>query len=129
MHWAKCAGLSLHDGARSAAPRYVRQAEEILTAEARDAPLIGDVAARVGVSARTLSEGFRRFRGVSPRAFLAAQRLDGLRADIRGAPPERTLTQIATDWGYVNLGALAGKYRERFGELPSQTRAAVRHFH
>lgn len=123
MNWASCAGVSLRDGARSAAPRYVRQAEEIMAAEARDAPLIGDVALRVGVSARTLSEGFRRFRGISPRDFLAAQRLDGLRADLMNSSLDRTVTQIANDWGYVNLGALAGIYRARFGELPSQTRS------
>ena len=126
MNWAKCAGIPLRDGARSAAPRYVRQAEEILSAEAREAPLIGDVAVRVGVSARTLSEGFRRFRGLSPRDFLAARRLEGLRADLRAAPPDRTVTEIANDWGYVNLGALAGVYRNRFGELPSHTREMAR---
>lgn len=129
LQWAKCAGISLRDGARSAAPRYVRQAEEILSAEAREAPLIGDVALRVGVSARTLSEGFRRFRGLSPRDFLAARRLEGLRSDLSAAPPDRTVTQIANDWGYVNLGALAGVYRSRFGELPSHTREMARNRH
>ncbi|WP_424929427.1 AraC family transcriptional regulator [Amaricoccus tamworthensis] len=129
VHWAKCAGISLQDGARSAAPRYVRQAEEILSAEAREAPRIGDVAMRVGVSARTLSEGFRRFRGLTPREFLAARRLEGLRTELREAPPHRTVSQIANDWGYVNLGALAAVYRNRFGELPSHTRERARHLH
>ncbi|MCI5111758.1 MAG: helix-turn-helix domain-containing protein [Marivita sp.] len=107
----------------------MRQAEEILAAEAREAPLIGDVARRVGVSARTLSEGFRRFRGLSPRDFLAARRLEGLRADLQNASPDRTVTQIAHDWGYANPGALAGVYCARFGELPSQTRRTARNFH
>jgi AraC-like DNA-binding protein len=126
MEWARGAGLSLQQGARCAAPRYVRQAEEILTAEARDAPTIGDVARRLGVSARTLSEGFRQFRGLTPRAFLAARRLEGLRADLQTAPPEHTVAVLAAGWGFVNLGALAGAYRDRFAELPSQTRARAR---
>lgn len=129
VQWAGCAGLSLRDGARCAAPRYVRRAEEILEAEARDAPTIGDVAARVGVSARTLSDGFRRFRGTTPRAFLAARRLEGLHADLQDAPPDHTVARIAADWGYVNLGALAGQYRDRFGELPSHTRKRARRAH
>ncbi|WP_417267468.1 helix-turn-helix transcriptional regulator [Celeribacter baekdonensis] len=129
MQWAKGAGLSLAHGARTAAPRYVRQAEEVLTAQARDAPTIGDVAHQVGVSARTLSEGFRRFRGVTPRAFLAARRLEGLRADLESAGPERTVADIANAWGYVNLGALAGVYRDQFGELPSHTRMRARRAH
>ena len=120
--WAAAAGLRLEDGARHAAPGYVRRAEEIMAAEAREAPTIGEVAMRVGVSARTLSGGFRQFRGLSPRDFLAARRLEGLHHDLKTQPPERTVTEIASDWGYSNFGALAGRYRDRFGELPSQTR-------
>ncbi|MCR9089572.1 MAG: AraC family transcriptional regulator [Rhodobacteraceae bacterium] len=123
QHWAAGAGVSLERGARAAAPHYVRRAEEIMSAEAREAPTIGQVAQRVGVSARTLSEGFRRFRGITPRSFLAARRLDGLKADLETAPSERSISGIAADWGYVNAGALAGAYRRRFGELPSHTRS------
>lgn len=122
-HWAIGAGVQLEPGAGQAAPRYVRQAEEILEAEARNAPLIGDVAQRLGVTARTLSGAFQRYRGVSPRAFLAARRLDGLRKDLLSQSGGRTVTQIAADWGYTNLGAMAGQYQKRFGELPSATRA------
>jgi len=121
--WAAVAGVRLDHGARAAAPFYVRRAEEIMEAEAHDAPSIGEVAQRVGVSARTLSKGFRRFRGITPRSFLAARRLEGLRAELETAPPDQSIAQIAADWGYVNFGGLAGAYRRRFGELPSQTRA------
>lgn len=127
MQWADCAGVSLQDGARAAAPRYVREAEEILASEAREAPTIGEVATRVGVSARTLSEGFRRFRGVTPRAFLSARRLEGLHADLQAAGEGATVSQIAGDWGFVNLGALAQAYRKRFGELPSHTLSRAKH--
>ncbi|MBY6046516.1 AraC family transcriptional regulator [Vannielia litorea] len=125
--WAAEAGVRLEDGARAAAPGYVRRAEEIMEAEAREAPSIGEVAARVGVSARTLSGGFRRFRGLSPRDFLAARRLDGLKHALETAPPSHTVSRIAADWGFANFGALAARYRDRFGELPSHTRARTRH--
>lgn len=121
--WAAAAGVNLETGARCAAPAYVRAAEEIMETEAREAPTIGDVAQRVGVSARTLSGGFQRFRGISPRAFLVARRLEGFRADLEQMPTEMTVTAIASNWGFSNFGALAGRYRDRFGETPSQTRA------
>lgn len=121
QEWAAGAGIDLENGARTAAPYYVRQAEEMMTAEAREAPTIGDIAGRIGVSARTLSEGFRRFRGIKPRAFLSARRLEGLRNDLEAATSDKTVTQIAAAWGYMNMGALAGIYRKRFGELPSNT--------
>lgn len=119
--WAAGAGLRLADGARAAAPRHVREAEAIMEREAREAPAIGAVAARVGVSARTLSDGFQRFRGISPRTFLRDRRLEGLRAALEAAGPGETVTSVATDWGIANLGAMAAAYRQRFGELPSAT--------
>lgn len=124
--WAEGAGISLRDGARMAAPRHVRAAEEIMASEARDPPSMAQVADRVGVSVRTLSEGFRRFRGMTPRDFLRARRLEGLRAALRAAGPGDSVTSVAADWGYVNLGALAQVYRTRFGETPGQTLAAAR---
>ncbi|MTH34293.1 helix-turn-helix domain-containing protein [Paracoccus limosus] len=124
--WAEGAGICLRDGARMAAPRHVREAEEIMTSEALDPPSMAEIAARIGVSVRTLSEGFRRFRGMTPREFLRARRLDGLRAALQGAGPGDSVTSVAADWGYVNLGALAQVYRDRFGETPARTLAAGR---
>lgn len=119
--WAEGAGLSLAEGARAAAPGYIRRAEEFIAAMAREAPTIGDVARAAGVSARTLSEGFRRFRGLHPRDVLRDRRLEGLHADLLAARSGDTVTAIAAAWGYVNFGALAGAYRRRFGEPPSAT--------
>lgn len=124
--WAAGAGVRLADGARAAAPRYVREAEAILEREAREAPTIGAVAARVGVSARTLSNGFQRFRGIAPRDFLRDRRLDGLKAALEAAGPGETVTSVAADWGVVNLGAMAGVYRRRFNEPPSATLGRAR---
>lgn len=121
QQWAAGAGIQLHKGEGAAAPYYVRQAEEMMTAEAPEAPTIGDIAVRVGVSARTLSEGFRRFRGTTPHKFLSKRRLEGLRADLEAAASDRTVTEFASAWGYVNMGALAGAYRKEFGEPPSDT--------
>lgn len=119
--WAQGAGISLTDGARGAAPYYVRRAEEIMANDAQNAPTIGEVAQGVGVSARTLSGGFRKYRGISPREFLRDRRLDGLHAELLNAPENATVTQIAAEWNYVNFGAMSRIYRQRFGENPSQT--------
>ncbi len=127
--WAKGVGIDLDTEARSAAPHYVRRAEAIMEEEARNAPTICEVASRVGVTARTLSEGFRRFRGISPRDFLRDRRLDGLRKDLMAARPGQSVTSVSADWGYVNFGNVASLYRKRFGELPSQTLGRVSRRH
>jgi AraC-like DNA-binding protein len=118
--WAAGVGHDLATGARQAAPHYVRAAERVLADRAREAPTISDVASNLGISVRSLSEGFRRFRGTTPRQFLKERRLEGLRRELL-ATEGKTVAQIAADWGYMNFGVLAASYRNRFGELPSQT--------
>ncbi len=119
--WAECSGLNLETGARSAAPRYVREAERLMEERAHEAPSVADIAAQLGISARSLSEGFRRFRGVTPHDYLTARRLDGLRKALEEAAPGQTVSSIAGTRGYVNLSAMTAFYRQRFGETPSQT--------
>ncbi|NPD14754.1 AraC family transcriptional regulator [Xinfangfangia sp. D13-10-4-6] len=125
-NWAECADLNLEAGARAAAPHYVREAERLMTAQATEAPGILQIAAQLGISARTLSEGFRRFRGFSPHEFLSRARLQALQQALVAARPGQTVSQIATAHGYVNLGALAVKYRRQFGESPGDTLARRR---
>lgn len=73
---------------------------------AHEAPFVADIAAQLGISARSLSEGFRRFRGVTPHDYLTARRLDGLRKALEEAPPGQTVSSIAGARGYVNLTAM-----------------------
>jgi len=120
-NWADCAGLDLETGARSAAPHYVREAERLMIERAAEAPTIAEIATRLGITARSLSEGFRRFRGITPHDFLTAQRLDSLHKALQTAGRGETITSVAMARGYVNLGAMAASYRKRFGESPMQT--------
>ena len=119
--WAEQSGLNLETGARGAAPRYVREAERLMTEQAHEAPTVSDIAAQLGISTRSLSEGFRRFRGITPHDYLTARRLDGLRKALEQAPPGETVSSIAAALGYVNLTAMTVSYRQRFGESPHQT--------
>jgi len=120
-HWAEGAEIDLETGARAAAPRYVRDAERLMQEQADRAPTVGDIAGQLGITARSLSAGFRRFRGITPHGYLNAQRLDGLRAALLEARRGQTVASIAAGRGYVNLGAMTARYRERFGETPAET--------
>ncbi|MCM2394564.1 AraC family transcriptional regulator [Rhizobium sp. S95] len=119
--WAECSGLNLDTGARGAAPRYVREAERLMEERAHEGLSVIEIAAEVGISARSLSDGFRRFRGITPHDYLTARRLDGLRKALEEAPPGETVSSIGLARGYVNLNAMATSYRQRFGESPYQT--------
>lgn len=124
--WSERAGLPLR-AATAAAPHYVCRAEQIMAAEAAQPPTIGAIAERVGVSTRALSDGFRRTRGMTPQQFLRQRRLEGFHRALQQARSGDTVTAVAADWGFVNLGALAKRYYEHFGQLPSRTLAQRRH--
>jgi AraC-like DNA-binding protein len=119
--WADRAGIDLHSPTHQLAPKAVKLAEEYMTNHAMHMPSMTEVARASGVSLRTLSGSFKKFRGYSPSAFLRERRLLGIRQHLLNSGPELTVSQIAYAWGWVSLGIFAKAYKERFGELPSQT--------
>lgn len=104
-----------------AAPRHVIRAEDYLRAHADQAITIADLVNASGVKARTLFEGFQRFRGTTPFAMLKAIRLENIHAELKTAAPGSSVTDVAGRWGVVHLGRFAKAYQKRFGELPSET--------
>ena len=76
---------------------------------------------RCCTSERTLHHVFRDIYDVSPKHFLKARRLFATRQLLLAAPSQRTISEIAMDLGFFDLGRFAHDYRLMFGELPSQT--------
>jgi AraC-like DNA-binding protein len=107
--------------ASPATPRHVMRAEELIRAHPERAITVGNLSEASGVSARTLFEGFRRFRGTTPMALLRMVRLERAYAELQTASPTENIAGIAFKWGIVHLGRFAQDYRRRFGELPSET--------
>ena len=58
---------------------------------------------------------------MSPRAYLAAMRLDGVRRELVPTDPPAKVADVANRWGFWHMGQLAADYRKQFGELPSET--------
>lgn len=98
----------------------VRTACEYIVAHSSDAIDLAALARQLGVSARSLQKGFRRYMGMSPRDFLLSCRLDRAR-ELLCAPVGLNVTAVAFDSGFTDLSFFANKYREKFGELPSDT--------
>lgn len=88
---------------------------------------VADLSVMVGVSERTLRAAFQDVIGISPKRYAITLRLRAARAALSNADPETTtVTDIATTYGFYELGRFAGRYRHTFGEAPSQT---LRHAH
>jgi AraC-like DNA-binding protein len=73
------------------------------------------------VSWRTLNYAFREHFGVSPKSYLKARRLNGVRRELVEAAPDEKVVDFANKWGFWHMGQFASDYRKMFGELPSET--------
>jgi AraC-like DNA-binding protein len=81
-----------------------------------------DLAAELGLTLRTVESSFRQCAGMSPHAYLRCERLNRVRKALMShGPDEATVTALALEQGFSELGRFAGEYRQAFGELPSET--------
>jgi transcriptional regulator GlxA family with amidase domain len=79
------------------------------------------VAAALGVSVRSLQEGFRQWRNTTPNDFLRQTRLRLVREDLLRADESTDVTAVALRHGFAHPGRFSGYYRAAFGELPHVT--------
>jgi AraC family ethanolamine operon transcriptional activator len=76
----------------------------------------------VGRSERGLRDAFYTVHQMSPKRWVLAQRLQrARRALIEVRSAEVTVTRVAMDNGFHQLGRFAVTYRQAFGETPSET--------
>ena len=107
---------------RAAAPGAVRRTAEVMRADPAADHNVAALAEAAGISARSLQAGFRSLYGVSPTQFLRGVRLDKAHEALAASDcADRTVAEIATDWGFGHLGRFAQNYRRRFGQSPSAT--------
>jgi AraC-like DNA-binding protein len=108
--------------ATAARPRVISRAMALIDERCADPLTTVDIAERVGVSVRSLQDGFHTHLATSPMAYLRDIRMQRVRELLQIADPARTnVTTIALQWGFTHLGRFAQDYRRRFGEAPSQT--------
>lgn len=124
-----CLGLMPHNYSdefcrpvTSAAPYYVRRAEEYIRANLRDSIEIEDLVAVSGVSSRSLYYGFRRWRGTTPMSYLRNLRLNLAHEELKYARDAGVhVTRVALGVGYDHLSRFSKDYKQRFGQSPSTT--------
>jgi AraC-like DNA-binding protein len=108
------------------APDYVRVAEDYIAASWNKAITVTDLAAVTNVGMRSLFKAFQKHRGYSPMAFAKSVRLNKARELLLTGDSNRSVTSVAFACGFSNLGHFAHDYRQKHGELPSETLARAR---
>lgn len=105
-----------------AGDRQVKLAQEFMLANLEKPISLGDVAAAIGVSGRSLQRAFAKYCGCSPLQFLRQARLEALREELKTAmASDLGITDAMIKYQFSNLGRCSQQYKERFGELPSET--------
>jgi AraC-like DNA-binding protein len=99
----------------------VRRAIEIADAQPGSVP-VATLCRQLRVSPGTMENAFKTVTGVTPHAFFLRRRLNHARnVLLREDPLRRKVTDIATELGFSELGRFAVRYRQMFGETPSET--------
>jgi len=85
---------------------------------------VSEVCKDIGVTERTLRTCCQEHLGISPKQFLLLRRMNMVRGALqRAAPGETTVTEIATRFGFWELGRFAVAFNAWFGETPRATLA------
>ena len=119
----------LTDSAAPKSNRHLRQRlavmrrfEHMLEARENQPIYITEVCAEIGVAARSLRSYCQEHLRMSPHRYLWLRRMNLVRQALARADRKtKTVTQIANDYGFAELGRFAVAYREVFGESPSAT--------
>jgi transcriptional regulator GlxA family with amidase domain len=87
-----------------------------------NASRVADVCAAIGVAERTLRLHCLKHLGMSPHRYLWLRRMNRARDVLATADPMATsVTEVAGNCGFTELGRFSVAYRNLFGESPSAT--------
>jgi AraC-like DNA-binding protein len=99
----------------------VARFEEFLEANPNTPLYLAEVCGAIGAAERTLRIACEEHIGMGPIRYLTLRRMHLVRRALLRAGSSTTVTRIATDHGFWELGRFSVAYRELFGEAPSVT--------
>jgi AraC-like DNA-binding protein len=100
----------------------VARFEEFLEANPDQPLYLTEICAAIGVAERTLRVSCEEHLGMGPIRYLCLRRMHLVRrALLRADPSTATVTRLATDHGFWELGRFAVAYRALFDESPSES--------
>ena len=106
---------------RQQAP-VMRRFEQVIDERENQPLYVTDLCAEIGVTDRTLRLHCQEQLGMSPHRYLWIRRMNLAHRALALADATRnTVTEIANDFGFGELGRFAVSYRSLFGETPSAT--------
>ena len=106
--------------------RTFRHIRELIHEGLADGIDVADLSIQTGRSRRSIEHLFSDLLETSPARYIRSLRLNGIRrALLCEDTSDRSVGDIAAQWGIWHWSRFAADYRKMFGELPSQTRRMV----
>jgi AraC-like DNA-binding protein len=102
-------------------PWYVRRAQVHLEAHLSEVRSVADLAAAIGITPRTLQNGFREALKIHPAEYIRSTRVMALHRALLAVEPGQTVTSAMLSVGITSFGRYAEYYRQQFGQWPSET--------
>lgn len=95
---------------------------DFMEANADEAITPAELARAGHMSIRTLHASFQQVLQTTPMDYLRRIRMERIRAElINNSDPDLKITDLAARWGFYHPSRFAARYRETYGELPSET--------
>jgi len=111
--------IKLHrELSRHVDPAFLRNAIRFVEQNVNRHVSIAELARSAGVSSRTLQSAFRRFRGVTPAAFVRQVRMQTAHEMLKSTP--MNIGEVALRIGYSTPANFSRDYRRHFGVPPSR---------
>lgn len=102
-------------------PRTLKKALSLIEDHCAEPLTSADLAEAVGVSVRSLQEGFRNHLDTTPMAHLRAVRMSRIHDELLAGDGDTSVTEVALRWGVTHTGRFAQEYRRMYGRTPSET--------
>ncbi|MDF3936957.1 helix-turn-helix domain-containing protein [Pseudomonas citronellolis] len=104
------------------AKRVVQRVKEVVNDCPDELFGMAELAARAGVSPRSLQQSFLRYAGIPPIVWLRNRRLNAARRDLLAAAETgMSVAEVAMKWSFWHLGRFSQSYHALFGEYPKIT--------
>ncbi len=95
----------------------VREVAEYIRANMKQELTIAQIASAMNCSSRSLQTAFARYYGVSPSQFLRNARLEAAHTEL--IESNKTITEVAFEYGFYNPSRFTKYFQQHFGEKPS----------
>ena len=120
---APAAGQSASRGLTRTQTELARRISEYLLARTEQKVTVSELAEKFGVSAAQVKSSFQGVYGMTPAAFLRAQKMHGAAEILRKT--DRTVLDIAGQFGYDNASKFAKAFRDVIGVSPNAYRSGI----